>query len=184
MSNTPWSSVPKLWKDEKAYLNWLRSQVRKVWSRHPVKNNYVKQRPSKNPHTMPNVKGVTTKSRTCRQCEICNDWFIPAHLEVDHIHGGKGFSTYDEFLEWQKRILFVGFDDIREICKGCHADVNLMQRFNCTKEEVPYHKARIEFSKLNSSEQTKRLEELQLGKGKNKVEREALFDRWNRSNNL
>ena len=178
MSNTPWGSVPKLWKDEKSFLNWLRSQVRKVWSRHPVKNTYVSKRKKMHPTELEKlgieVVGATAKTRVVRQCEMCDKWFPVSQMEVDHIHGGTGFTNYEEFLAWQKRTLFVGFDDIREICKGCHQKVTLSQRLNIPMSQVPMEQERIKFSKLNSSDQTKELNSLQLCKGKNKAEREAI----------
>lgn len=107
---------------------------------------------------------------------MCRLWWPPSKLEVDHIYGGVGFDNYDEFLEWQKRILFVSFDDIRELCKICHADVTLSQKLGCTLEEVPKERERIEFGKLKATKQNEALIMLGIKQGKNSAERTALFN--------
>lgn len=176
----PWECVPDLWKTEKSYLNWLRGQIRRIWSRHPIKHRYVAQRITLTPidaqaQAVPIGCTLTARTKKLRCCEMCEQWFPPGRLEVDHIHGGVGFDTYEEFLEWQERMLFVSFDDIRELCKGCHAKVTLSQKLGCSLEDVPYHQERIAFSKLKAGEQNKLLDELCLTKGVNPKAREAEF---------
>lgn len=181
--NTPWDSVPKLWKDEKAYLNWLRGQVRRIWSTHPVKTNYCNKRPSMHPddayhHAAELSDKVNYRTRKVRQCEMCHKWFPVSYLEVDHLHGGEGFSDYEGFLAWQNRMLFVGFDDIREICKDCHHSVTLCQRLGIEMHEVPREKARIEFEKMRASQQKSHLKMLKLKYGKNASERLAIYKEY------
>lgn len=182
MSKTPWESVPHLWKTEKNFLNWMRSQVRKVWSRHPVKNNYIS---SKENYTIDKAKSlglkmkkVTKSHKKVRQCECCSYWYPPAELEIDHIHGGKGFSDWEGFTEWQRRMLWVGFDDIREVCKDCHADITLMQKLKITKEQLPIEKERIGFKKMSAADQKKLLNKLKLDYGKNSQERISTYIKY------
>lgn len=178
----PWECVPDLWKTEKSYLNWLRGQIRRIWSRHPIKHRYVAQQEvisvTDAPLHLPLGCTLSPRTKKLRQCEMCRLWWPPSKLEVDHIHGGVGFDNYEEFLEWQERILFVSFDDIRELCKTCHADVTLSQKLGCTLEEVPKERERIEFGKLKATKQNEALVMLGIKQGKNPAERVALFNEY------
>lgn len=155
MSN-PWEDVPSLWKDEKAYCNWLRGQIRRVWKRHLVKLAYIKQRPSMHPSEVPDgmlCPGISKLVKKVYPCEICGMYHPGNRMEVDHIDGGKGFSNYEEFLCWQKRILFVGFSDLRHICKECHKVVSLAQRKDMSFDEAKKEQQAIAFGKLPAKTQ-------------------------------
>lgn len=162
----PWEDVPDLWKNEKAYCNWLRGQIRRMWSRHPVKTGYIKQRPTitramafSGVYKLGTLNlSANTKKLYC--CEMCEMWFPAGKMEVDHLNGGEGFSTYEEFLGWQKRVLFVGFEDLRHICKACHLTVTLSQRYKCPLKVVPMYQARAEFRKWKVTARRAHLEDL------------------------
>jgi len=178
----PWEDIPDLWKGEKQYLNWLRGQIRRIWSRHPIKHRYVAQRTS---YTRAELElilklpdDVSPRAKKFRNCEMCECLTPVGQLEIDHIHGGVGFDTYEEFLEWQQRILFVSFKDIRELCKTCHADVTLSQKLGCTLDEVPKERERIEFGKLKATKQNETLTKLGLQQGKNPAERTAIHNEY------
>ena len=172
----PWEDVPDVWKDERAYCNWLRSQIRRAWSRHPIKTTYVKNR--RVPKSKM-AKAITSKfsanAKFFCDCEMCGKWQPQSYMEVDHIHGGTGFSTYEGFLVWQKTMLFLGFEDIQHLCKPCHADVTLSQKLGCTLEEVPMQRERIDFGKLKAKGQIAKLKKLGLPEGRNSDIREANF---------
>lgn len=158
----PWDSVPDLWKDERSYLNWLRGQIRRIWSRHPIKHRYIAQRPTvkvlkldgggrelERPVPL-GVPKLSANTKEVKCCEMCGKWFPKGKMEVDHEVGGVGFSTYEEFLEWQHRMLFVSFDDIKHICKTCHNKVTLSQKFNCSLENVWVYQEIAAFNKLKA----------------------------------
>jgi len=188
--SNPWEDVPGLWKDEMAFLNWLRSQTRKTWSRHPVKNEYCRQRP-----TISRLFAVESgvidpkqfvRAKKLRQCEMCEGWFPVSALQVDHLDGGYGFKNMDEFFEWYKRMLLIGFDDIRELCIPCHEKVTLSQKLGCSMEDIPYHQDRIAFGKLKAAQQHKVLADLELSSGNNADARmeiylEHLGDKYDKS---
>ena len=171
----PWEDVPDVWKDERAYCNWLRSQIRRAWSRHPIKTTYVKNRRM----AIADMDACTRKdyprAKFICECEMCHSWFPQSHMEVDHIHGGTGFSDYEGFLVWQKTMLFLGFEDIQHLCKPCHANVTLSQKLGCTLKEVPFHRERIAFGKLKAKGQITKLKKLGLPEGTNSAKREAIF---------
>ena len=175
----PWESVPHIWADERAYCNWLRSQIRRMWSRHPIKVEYVKQRQI--PIAEAVRRGVEfghcyhPRTTAVCQCEHCHLWFAKGQMEVDHLHGGYGFSNYEEFLVWQKTMLFLSFDDIQHLCKKCHHKVSMTQKFHCEPEEVQAYIDRANFRKLKAGAQAAALNALCLPKGKNGAERDALY---------
>lgn len=178
----PWESVPSLWKDERAYCNWLRSQIRRMWSRHPVKTEYVKQRQI--PIAEAVRRGVEfghcyhPRTKTVCQCEHCHLWFAKGQMEVDHLHGGFGFSNYQEFLVWQETMLFLGFEDVQHLCKKCHHKVTMTQKFHCKPEEVAAYIDRAHFRKQTAKMQGQILHAMNLQSGKNKAEREDIYCRY------
>lgn len=184
----PWEDAPDLWKDEKQFMSsYLRSAIRKIWMRHPIKNRYCANRVA---HTVeeafdldlpigcklhPNVKKL-------RACEICEKWFPVGKLQVDHLEGGYGFSTHEEMVAWMGRQLWVGFDDIREICIPCHEKVNVMQKHKCTWEEVPMYQERTKFRDMKAGPQRELLSKLGLPDGSNAEKREAIYWEWLKEN--
>ena len=124
----PWEIPNSPWKDEKAYLNWLRGSIRRIWSRHPVRIAYKQSLRYKAP------VGKNGKEVWVCDCELCGKQ--SRETQTDHIHGGYGFKDWDSFTEWARMILWVSFDDIRELCIECHETVTLSQRNGTTFEQA------------------------------------------------
>lgn len=146
----PWDSC-SAWKDEKEFLNWLRSQTRRIWSRHPVKNSYKQQRRYKAPI------GRGGRDIWACDCELCGKQVKSSQSEIDHIQAGGSFNDWQSYTEWARRILWVSHDDIRELCKDCHGAVTLSQRKGITFEQAKVEKAIIEKTKQSISKQKKEL---------------------------
>ena len=123
----PWDDVP-YFKNESGFLNWLRSQTRRIWSRHPTKLEYKKNRRYKAP------VGKNGKMVFVSDCEICGKQH--RDCEVDHIKAGGSFHDWGSYTKWAERILWVGMDDIRELCPDCHSIVTYQQSNNCSWEEA------------------------------------------------
>lgn len=143
--NEPWNIPNSPWKDEKAYLSWLRGSIRRIWSRHPVKIAYKQSRRYKAP------VGRNDKEVWVSDCEICGKQC--RDCEVDHLMGGFGFNSWDSFTEWARMVLWVTFDDIRELCPECHSLVTYCQKNGCTFEEAGYHKQAIAICKQKLDKQ-------------------------------
>ena len=137
--NEPWNIPNSPWKDEKAYLNWLRGSIRRIWSRHPVKIAYKQSRRYKAP------VGRNGKEVWVSDCEVCGKQ--SRDCQVDHLQGGYGFTDWASFTEWAKMILWVGFDDIQEVCVECHEVITLSQRRGMTFEEARLDKQAIAICK-------------------------------------
>lgn len=128
-----WNFPNSPWKTETAFLGWLRGQIRRIWSRHPVKIAYKNARRYKAPI------GKGDKEVWCSDCEICGKQ--SRDCEVDHKDGGYGFTDWEGFTKWQQRILLVSFDDIRELCKDCHSIVTHAQRYDMSFDVAKADKA-------------------------------------------
>lgn len=135
----PWECAGVPWKSEKEYLNWLRSAIRRVWSRHPVKVAYKQQRRYKAPI------GRGGRLIWVSDCEMCGQQHKAC--EVDHLEGGYGFKDWQSFTEWAKMILWVTFDEIRELCPSCHGAVTLSQKLKISLEDAFVEKETIEIMK-------------------------------------
>lgn len=139
MSN-PWDNSTA-WKSEKDFMNWLRSQTRRIWSRHPVKISYKNNRRFKAPI------GVNGKEVWACNCEMCGKLVRSSETQIDHIVMGGSFSDWKSYTEWARRILWVSPDDIRELCVDCHTTVNYMQKTGLTFDEAKVQKQAIEIIK-------------------------------------
>lgn len=144
-SNQPWEDAPQVWKDEKAYLNWLRSSIRRIWSRHPVKIAYKQKRRYKAP------VGLRGKEVWVSDCELCGKQ--ARDCEVDHLSGGFGFTDWTSFTEWARMILWVGFDSIRELCPECHSVITHQQKTGLSFEEAKATKTAIDICKKKVDKQ-------------------------------
>lgn len=142
----PWDNSTA-WKSEKDFMNWLRSQTRKIWSRHPVKISYKIARRFKAPI------GVNGKEVWACNCEMCGKLVRSSETQIDHIVMGGSFSDWKTYTEWARRILWVTADDIRELCFDCHTIVNHMQKTGLTFDEAKVEKQAIEIIKQKKDKQ-------------------------------
>lgn len=173
MSRQPWEGVGAF-KDEKAFLNWLRSQTRRIWMRHPTKIAYIQSRRYKAP------VGVNGREVWVNDCEICGKQ--SRGCEVDHIKAGGSFSNWEEYTEWAKRILWVGLDDIRLLCKECHQTVTTKQRLGISFEEAQMEQKVIAFRKLKASKQREELEKLGIRPEGNAAKRVEQYCKYIKGN--
>lgn len=155
-SKQPWKDIPHIWKNERAFLTWLRSAARRVWSKHPIKNEYKKARRYKAPlgkKTKRNPEGMVWVS----DCEMCGQQ--SRSCEVDHIESAGSFTTIEEWKDWMEKLLIVGFDDVRELCKDCHEAVTLSQKNSIRLEEAFLEKEVIKLCKMKAGDLKKWLME-------------------------
>lgn len=171
----PWEDAPELWKDEAAYCQWLRSQARRIWARHPIKNKYKAAR-TQPAEGMLGFKEQYPRAKKACQCEMCGNWFPASKIEVDHIQQAGSFKSVQEWYFWLDRLLNIGFEDIRLLCKvTCHPLVTLSQRFGCSIEEAMKRQQLADFRKLKAASQRTVLLNLGLDNSGNKDSREKLF---------
>jgi hypothetical protein len=85
--------------------------------------------------------GVNDKEVWVSDCEICGKQ--TRKTEIDHIVEGGSFQDWQSYTEWSKRILWVTFEDIRELCVDCHAAITLSQRKGISFSDAVIEKATI-----------------------------------------
>jgi 5-methylcytosine-specific restriction endonuclease McrA len=90
------------------YNTFIRSALRKAWSRWPPKFEVLKE----------NRRTVTGKRHRYEyKCAKCKKWFQQKHVQVDHITPAGSHVNWDTFIEK----LFVGKDKLQILCRPCHA---------------------------------------------------------------
>jgi hypothetical protein len=141
----PWEVVPKIWKTESSFWLWLRGVLRKGWSRHPIKLEYIarNRKRIKNPNPrgrVPEVWGMT--------CQQCGNDFVQNRIEIDHV-GDEGRFTGREYIQsYVEHLFMVDFDRLESCCKPCHAIRSYAQRHNISFTEAHIEKQIIAKCKL------------------------------------
>lgn len=105
-------------KTDPAYFSWLRGQIRKIWTRHPVKINFLKKNRREACATDKAILGSRVK--WVYQCNRCKAHFAQKDIQVDHIKGGHSCNSIDKAKSFLEAIIMVGFDDLQILCKPCH----------------------------------------------------------------
>ena len=146
MSKQPWkvSGVP--WKTESSFWVWVRGILRKGWSRHPVKIEYIKvnRKRIKNPNDksikkFPEVWGMT--------CSVCRKDFPQGEIEIDHKGDNATFTGLEDTESYVKHLYLVDFDSLREVCRPCHKIISHSQNMGVSFEEAALLKEVIEICK-------------------------------------
>ncbi len=148
----PWQQCPTVWKTEAAFFIWMRGQMRRAWSRHPVKIAYMTQHRERVPLGKKTVKNPQGLVWGCR-CEHCKELFKQAACEVDHLEAAGSFKGWDDFEAWMVKIMHINFDSIRAVCKTCHRIISYAERMGYTFEEAKLEKEVIAFTKLPITKQ-------------------------------
>lgn len=111
-------------------------------------------------------------------CEMCGKYKMLSHIEVDHIDQAGSFGSVEEWHEWMDRLLLVGFNGMRILCKDCHKKVNLSQRFHCDIAEASIRQQLAAFKKLRIGAMFGELDRLGLPTGANKKQCEEVYERY------
>jgi hypothetical protein len=148
----PWQVCPDVWKTKAQFFQWMRGQMRRAWSRHPVKVAYMHQHRKRVP-----LGRITTKNPQglvwgC-QCEHCKQNFKQTECEVDHIDAAGSFKGWEDFEAWMTKLMHINFDSIRVVCKECHRIISYAERMGMTFEEAKLEKQVIAFTKLTVLQQ-------------------------------
>lgn len=155
MNKEAWKEA-KIWKTEAKYFTWLRGQLRRVWAKWPVKNEFKKSK------LVPVFAGcgVTDKRvKSVGQCVFCNKWHPNSSLQIDHIDDIGYFGrTPDTVGEWLFRSL-CGGENMQLVCVECHKVKSYADRLGVSFEEAKIKKQVIAFSKLTDEMQKSILSE-------------------------
>ena len=152
----PWEQCPDVWKTKAAFFQWMRGQMRRAWSRHPVKVSYMHEHRKRVPLgriTFKNPEGLVWGC----QCEHCHQEFKQTECEVDHIEAAGSFKGWEDFEAWMTKLMHINWNSIRIVCKECHRIISYAERMGYTFEEAKLEKQVIAFTKLSVESQTNKL---------------------------
>lgn len=143
----PWTVAGVPWRTEGAFWNWVRGILRKGWSRHPVKIEYIRKYRKriinpveKNRKRFPECWGMT--------CEICGVDHVQGNIEIDHKGDNCTFTGLKDSEGYIKHLFLVDFTSLRALCKACHKIVSHAQNEGITFEEARKEKDIISICKL------------------------------------
>lgn len=146
----------KYFDTETKFWNWVRSNLRRVWSTHPTKIEFLQSKRY--------TKRIGNRPIYHIDCAICGEPTMLKSIEVNHKEK-CGDIKDDGYLT---RLLNVGFDDLEALCKPCHSIVTYSERQGISFEEAKIEKQVVAFGKLPAAKQKKVLGETTA---KNKEER-------------
>ena len=152
MDNKPWVELSHVWKTESAFWNWLRGGIRKIWSKAPVKLEYIKlnRKRIKNP----NAKSATKFPEVWgMKCEICKKDFLQPDIEIDHKTPAGSLNKLEDIKEFVTRLLIISLKDLRALCKPCHKIVSHAQNMGISFEEAQVEKEVIRLLKKENSKE-------------------------------
>lgn len=135
-----WENFPQIWKDEKAFMVYLRGAFRAVWSKYPAKLEWKKQQMVKPP------VGYTGRAKTVGYCALCGEMGSASSFEVDHISEAGSFSNKEEAVQWFWRLLDTN-DNWQIVCKPCHKCKSYADRMGIPFEDAKIAKQTIEIMK-------------------------------------
>ncbi len=156
MKCKPWEQLPNVWKTESSFWAWVKGVLRRGWSKHPIKIEFIKMNRIRIPN--PNPKGKVSHVWGGK-CMRCGGLFVEKDMEVDHLGGTAQLTSEDMLSGCLKKLLVVCFADLEWLCKPCHSVRSYAQRYGGTEQEAIIAKEAIRFSKLSASEQIKLLQE-------------------------
>lgn len=145
-------------KSEAQFINWLRANLRKVWSQHPAKIGMLESRRF--------MKANNTGRRIWHiKCEHCKQDFKMADVEVNHKRQ-VGTLSKETLGEYVQNLFMVTTDDLEILCKKCHGIITYSERSGLSVEDAEIEKKVIEFTKKPADFQKKRLLQLGIEPGK------------------
>ena len=140
-----WEMYPQIWKTESAFMSWIRGGVRRsLWSKHPVKLEFIKRNRIKIPN--PNPKGKVAEVWG-GVCSLTGDVHILANLEVDHITGNHSLRVLSDIENFIKGIVLITLDDLQFVSKEAHKIKSYAEKQGISFEEAKIEKEVIEIIK-------------------------------------
>jgi hypothetical protein len=142
----PWLCEGSPWKTESAFWGWVRGVLRRGWSKHPIKIEFIKKYRKrivnpieKNRKRFPETWGMT--------CSICQKDTAQSEIEIDHIGDGSSFTGLHDAEKYIAHLFLVDYSSLRPCCKPCHKIVNQAQRAGVSFDEARLQKEAIAICK-------------------------------------
>lgn len=151
--------------------------------RHPVRIKYKDSRQYPVPESQKKKWGRT---KLLIDCELCKAPIPKSRAEVDHKVEAGSLKTLEDVLQFIYRLLFVTWDDIRCLCKDCHAITTYATRHGISFQEAKIEKEVVAFGKLPAHQQEVKLVLLfggPIGKT-NAKQRKEYYRKYLKENNV
>lgn len=145
------AEMSHVWKTESAYYTWLRGSIRRaMWSKNPVKLEFIKQNRIKIPN--PNPKGKV-KEVWGGVCALTGNTYPIGDMEVDHKEGNHSLKTLDDLVPFVKGIVMITLDDLQLVSKEAHKIKSYAEKQGISFEEAKVEKEVIELIKQNKDKE-------------------------------
>ncbi len=171
----PWQECPEVWKTQAAYFNWIRGQMRRAWSRHPVKNKFIRLMRFKAPLGKSGPKNPDGQMIWCAKCACCDETFKQTKLQVDHIDAAGSFKGWNDFSEWMMGLMHINVAGLQFLCKMCHDTKSYADKHGMTFERAALEKEVIAFTKWSIAKQDRLLAEFTVTHCTNAKQRRAAY---------
>ena len=140
-----WEIYPHIWATESTYMSWLRGGIRRyLWSKNPVKLEFIKQNRVKIPN--PNPRGKV-KEVWGGVCALTGNTYPIGDMEVDHKEGNHSLKTLDDLVPFVKGIVMITLDDLQLVSKEAHKIKSYAEKQGISFEEAKIEKEVIEIIK-------------------------------------
>lgn len=94
------------------YFAFIRSGLRRLWSKYPIKFEVKKKVRRKSQSSNKRLKWEFS-------CAICKGWFPDKFTTVDHLEPCGSLSSYDDLPRFVEKLL-CGEDNLQVLCDSCH----------------------------------------------------------------
>ncbi len=149
-SKAPWTILPDVWKTESAFWVWVRGVLRKGWSKHPIKLEYIKRYRVKIKNPKPNKRFPEVWGMIC---ECCKKPTIQTQIEIDHKGEEGHFTGLNDVKDYVAHLFLVDFDSLRAVCKPCHKIISYSQRSGMSFTEASTEKEIIRLMKKENKDE-------------------------------
>ena len=144
------SEMSHVWKTESSFMSWLRGGIRRIWSKHPVKLEFIKQNRVKIPNPKPNAR---VKEVWGGKCALTGEYFVLNELECDHKEGNVSLKSVDDIQTFVEGILIVTLEDLQLVSKEAHKIKSYAEKQGISFDEAKAEKTAIELIKKGVDKQ-------------------------------
>jgi 5-methylcytosine-specific restriction endonuclease McrA len=145
MESNIWDKYPEIWKTQASFFSWMRGGIRRsLWSKHPVKLEFLKKNRIKIPN--PNPRGKV-KTVWGGECVLCLKTLPLNQIEVDHKKGNLSLNCVSDIQSFIEGIVLITEDDLQLCCKACHKAKSYSEKQGMSFKEALIEKQIIQIIK-------------------------------------
>lgn len=150
-----WNFAGSPWKSRSAWMGWIRSVLRRAWSRHPRKVAFVKKHRVKidNPNPSSATRFPTVWGA---QCACCRE-LVPLSggkkesgkkvAQIDHILPSGSLKNIKDVQGFFERLMLITDDSLRFLCNVCNKDYALSEKLGISVEQAKAERFAISLQK-------------------------------------